>query len=48
MFLALLVWFMFNIVGIALMAFGALMVLMMIWRPQGLLPMQRPHLELKP
>ncbi|MBB2497132.1 high-affinity branched-chain amino acid ABC transporter permease LivM [Pseudomonas sp. UL070] len=28
--------------------FGALMVLMMIWRPQGLLPMQRPHLELKP
>ncbi|MDU2875271.1 MAG: hypothetical protein E7B98_28735, partial [Pseudomonas aeruginosa] len=21
---------------------------MMIWRPQGLLPMQRPHLELKP
>ncbi|WP_445261255.1 high-affinity branched-chain amino acid ABC transporter permease LivM [Pseudomonas sp. RL_15y_Pfl2_60] len=27
--------------------FGALMVLMMIWRPQGLLPMQRPHLELK-
>jgi branched-chain amino acid transport system permease protein len=23
------------------------MVLMMIWRPQGLLPMQRPHLELK-
>jgi branched-chain amino acid transport system permease protein len=27
--------------------FGAMMVLMMIWRPQGLLPMQRPHLELK-
>ncbi|NRH29829.1 high-affinity branched-chain amino acid ABC transporter permease LivM [Pseudomonas sp. MS19] len=27
--------------------FGALMVMMMIWRPQGLLPMQRPHLELK-
>ena len=25
----------------------ALMVLMMIWRPQGLLPMQRPHLKLK-
>ena len=21
---------------------------LMIWRPQGLLPMQRPHLELKP
>ena len=30
-----------------MMMFGALMVLMMIWRPQGLLPMQRPHLELK-
>ena len=27
--------------------FGALMVLMMIWRPQGLLPMQRPHMELR-
>lgn len=26
---------------------GTFMVLMMIWRPQGLLPMQRPHLELK-
>ncbi|MBM7060519.1 high-affinity branched-chain amino acid ABC transporter permease LivM [Pseudomonas sp. UL073] len=31
-----------------MLIFGALMVLMMIWRPQGLLPMQRPHLELKP
>jgi branched-chain amino acid transport system permease protein len=31
-----------------MLLFGALMVLMMIWRPQGLLPMQRPHLELKP
>ena len=31
-----------------MLMFGALMVLMMIWRPQGLLPMQRPHLELKP
>ncbi len=30
-----------------MLMFGALMVLMMIWRPQGLLPMQRPHLELK-
>ncbi|MDU9402325.1 high-affinity branched-chain amino acid ABC transporter permease LivM [Pseudomonas sp. zfem004] len=29
-----------------MLMFGALMVLMMIWRPQGLLPMQRPHLEL--
>jgi len=26
---------------------GGLMVLMMIWRPQGLLPMKRPHLKLK-
>ena len=30
-----------------LLAFGMVMVLMMIWRPQGLLPMKRPHLELK-
>ncbi|MCQ4319680.1 high-affinity branched-chain amino acid ABC transporter permease LivM [Stutzerimonas stutzeri] len=30
-----------------MLMFGALMVLMMIWRPQGLLPMQRPYLELK-
>ena len=30
-----------------MLMFGALMVLMMIWRPQGLLPMQRPHMELK-
>ena len=30
-----------------MLMFGALMVFMMIWRPQGLLPMQRPHLELK-
>jgi branched-chain amino acid transport system permease protein len=30
-----------------MLIFGALMVLMMIWRPQGLLPMQRPHLALK-
>ena len=30
-----------------MLMFGAMMVLMMIWRPQGLLPMQRPHLELK-
>ncbi len=28
-----------------MLLFGALMVLMMIWRPQGLLPMQRPHME---
>lgn len=30
-----------------MLLFGLLMVLMMIWRPQGLIPMQRPHLELK-
>jgi len=30
-----------------MLMFGAIMVLMMIWRPQGLLPMQRPHLELR-
>ena len=24
------------------------MVLMMIWRPQGLLPMKRPQMKLKP
>ncbi|WP_426140578.1 high-affinity branched-chain amino acid ABC transporter permease LivM [Pseudomonas sp. DWP3-1-2] len=30
-----------------MLMFGALMVLMMIWRPQGLLPMQRPHMELR-
>ncbi|MFJ7886039.1 high-affinity branched-chain amino acid ABC transporter permease LivM [Pseudomonas sp. NPDC096917] len=30
-----------------MLLFGAMMVLMMIWRPQGLLPMQRPHLELR-
>ncbi|CDF82866.1 High-affinity branched-chain amino acid transport system permease protein BraE [Pseudomonas knackmussii B13] len=30
-----------------MLMFGAVMVLMMIWRPQGLLPMQRPHLELR-
>jgi branched-chain amino acid transport system permease protein len=27
--------------------FGLVMIFMMIWRPQGLLPMQRPHMELK-
>ncbi|KFE56604.1 high-affinity branched-chain amino acid ABC transporter permease LivM [Pseudomonas syringae] len=30
-----------------MLMFGALMVLMMIWRPQGFLPMQRPHMELR-
>ena len=30
-----------------MLMFGALMVLMMIWRPQGLLPMQRPVLKLR-
>ncbi|MBJ6545883.1 high-affinity branched-chain amino acid ABC transporter permease LivM, partial [Enterobacter hormaechei] len=31
-----------------MLIFGLTMMVMMIWRPQGLLPMQRPHLELKP
>ncbi|WP_160976449.1 high-affinity branched-chain amino acid ABC transporter permease LivM [Paracandidimonas lactea] len=30
-----------------MMIFGLVMVLMMIWRPQGLLPVKRPHVELK-
>jgi branched-chain amino acid transport system permease protein len=30
-----------------MLMFGAVMVLMMIWRPQGLLPMQRPQMKLK-
>ena len=30
-----------------MLVFGFTMIVMMIWRPQGLLPMQRPHLELK-
>ncbi len=30
-----------------MLLFGLLMVLMMRWRPQGLLPSKRPHLELK-
>ncbi|MCH7372582.1 MULTISPECIES: high-affinity branched-chain amino acid ABC transporter permease LivM [Aeromonas] len=30
-----------------MLMFGLLMVFMMIWRPQGLLPMSRPHLELR-
>lgn len=30
-----------------MLMFGLLIVLMMIWRPQGLLPMKRPHLALK-
>jgi branched-chain amino acid transport system permease protein len=29
-----------------MLIFGLAMVLMMIWRPQGLLPAQRPRLEL--
>jgi branched-chain amino acid transport system permease protein len=31
----------------SMLVLGGLMVLMMIWRPQGLLPMKRPHLKLK-
>jgi len=30
-----------------MLVFGAAMVLMMIWRPQGLMPMRRMHIELK-
>ncbi|GAB7533203.1 high-affinity branched-chain amino acid ABC transporter permease LivM [Pseudomonas sp. 3A(2025)] len=30
-----------------MLMFGAMMVLMMVWRPQGFLPMQRPHMELR-
>ncbi len=30
-----------------MLVFGFTMIVMMIWRPQGLLPMQRPHLELE-
>lgn len=30
-----------------MLLFGLMMVLMMIWRPQGLVPMHRPHTELK-
>lgn len=31
----------------SMLVLGGLMVLMMIWRPQGLLPMKRPHLKLR-
>ncbi|WP_439959311.1 ABC transporter permease subunit, partial [Serratia marcescens] len=31
----------------SMLLLGALMVLMMIWRPQGLLPMKRPQLKLQ-
>lgn len=30
-----------------MLIFGLVMVLMMIWRPQGLLPVKRPHVELQ-
>ncbi len=30
-----------------MLVFGAAMVLMMVWRPQGLMPMRRAHIELK-
>ena len=29
-----------------MLSFGLVMILMMIWRPQGLLPASRPHVEL--
>ena len=31
-----------------MLMFGLVMVLMMMWRPQGLLPMKRPHVEIAP
>ncbi|CAM3734884.1 L-leucine ABC transporter membrane protein /L-isoleucine ABC transporter membrane protein /L-valine ABC transporter membrane protein [Kerstersia gyiorum] len=30
-----------------MLLFGLVMVLMMVWRPQGLLPVKRPHVELQ-
>jgi branched-chain amino acid transport system permease protein len=30
-----------------MLMFGLMMVFMMLWRPQGLLPMSRPHMELE-
>lgn len=30
-----------------MLIFGLVMVIMMVWRPQGLLPVKRPHVELK-
>jgi branched-chain amino acid transport system permease protein len=30
-----------------MLIFGLVMVLMMMWRPQGLLPVKRPQVELK-
>ncbi|MDO5652703.1 MAG: high-affinity branched-chain amino acid ABC transporter permease LivM [Brachymonas sp.] len=30
-----------------MLVFGLVMIVMMVWRPQGLLPMQRPKLEIK-
>jgi len=29
-----------------MLVFGLVMILMMMWRPQGLLPARRPHVEL--
>ena len=34
------------IIVLMVVAVGAVMVLMMIWRPEGLLPVKRPHVEL--
>ena len=37
----------FLLTNLAVMLiFGLVMVLMMMWRPQGLLPATRPHVEL--
>ena len=31
-----------------MLVFGLVMILMMVWRPQGLLPMKRHHIKVKP
>lgn len=37
-----------ELVEYRMLIFGLVMVLMMMWRPQGLLPAKRPHVELQP
>ncbi|MCI2808787.1 high-affinity branched-chain amino acid ABC transporter permease LivM [Eoetvoesiella caeni] len=37
-----------ELVEYRMLIFGLVMVLMMMWRPQGLLPARRPHVELEP
>ncbi|WP_252177099.1 high-affinity branched-chain amino acid ABC transporter permease LivM [Endozoicomonas sp. 4G] len=31
-----------------MLMFGLMMVCMMVWRPEGLMPMKRPHIKIKP